>query len=133
MSAEPSARARAPREVSFVPQLTASDCGAACLASLLTFHRKHVPPHEVRAMLGSGRNGVTARQLLTAGRAFGLSARGVQIEPDKLRFLPAGSILHWDLAHFVVYESASKQHITIVDPALGRRRLPLDLAAKSLT
>jgi ABC-type bacteriocin/lantibiotic exporter with double-glycine peptidase domain len=44
-------------EVPFVPQLTPTDCGAACLAAALEFHGKHVPIHEVRAVLGGGRNG----------------------------------------------------------------------------
>jgi ATP-binding cassette, subfamily B, bacterial len=137
MSAEASiggqTQRKSAREVTFVPQLTASDCGAASLASVLSFHGKHVPLHEVRSRLGTGRNGATARQILNAARAFGLSARGVAIEPAKLRYLPAGSILHWDLAHFVVYERATARFIEIVDPAAGRRKLPLELAAKSMS
>src|SRR5205085_544830 len=31
----------------------------------------------------------------------------------------------WDLNHFVVLESADKTHATILDPARGRRRIPL--------
>ena len=81
---ETAPRSRGGREVPFVPQLTPTDCGAASLASVLGFHGKHVPIHELRAMLGGGRNGVTALQLLSAARAFGLSARGVAITPDKL-------------------------------------------------
>src|SRR6185312_8818893 len=121
------------REVEFIPQLTETDCGAACLASVLSFHGKHVPLHEVRNKLGSGRNGVTARQLLAAGRGFGLSCRGVAIDPKKLQFLPAGSILHWDLAHFVVYEGASAKEVHIVDPATGRRHVAWDDANKSIS
>jgi ATP-binding cassette, subfamily B, bacterial len=127
-----SAAARS-REVEFVPQLTETDCGAACLASVLSFHGKHVPLHEVRSRIGGGRNGVTAKQLLQAGRGFGLTCRGVAIEPEKLRFLPAGSILHWDLAHYVVYEGANAKTVQIVDPANGRRKVPWDDANKSIS
>lgn len=121
------------REVAFVPQLTPTDCGAASLASVLAFHGKHVPIHEVRSRLGGGRNGVTARQLLTAARAFGLTARGVSIDPSKLRYLPPASILHWDLAHFVVYEGSNAKHVRVVDPASGRRTIPIEDAGKSLS
>lgn len=141
MSGEPSKigevaevpRPRAHREISFIPQLTATDCGAASLASVLSFHGKHVPIHEIRARLGGGRNGVTARQLVAAARSFGLSARGVAIDPSKLRYLPAGSILHWDLAHFVVFESSNAKSMQIVDPAVGRRKLTMEQAGKSLS
>ena len=119
--------------VAYVPQLTPTDCGAACLASVLAFHGKHVAIHEVRSRLGGGRDGVTARKILLAARSFGLNARGVAIEPDTLRYLPAASILHWDLSHFVVYERSSESHVDIVDPAAGPRRVPLAEAAPSLS
>ncbi|HKU38087.1 MAG TPA: peptidase domain-containing ABC transporter [Polyangiales bacterium] len=119
--------------VAFVPQLTPTDCGAACLASVLAFHGKHVPIHEVRSRLGGGRDGVTARRILLAARSFGLNARGVSIEPDRLRYLPAGSILHWDLSHFVVYERSNDAFVEIVDPAAGQRRVPLTQAAPSIS
>jgi ATP-binding cassette, subfamily B, bacterial len=121
------------KEVTFVPQLTETDCGAACLASVLSFHGKHVPLHEVRSRLGGGRNGVNAKQLLAAGRGFGLTCRGVSVELGKLKFLPAGSILHWDLAHYVVYEGANDKGVQIVDPATGRRKVTWDDANKSLS
>lgn len=121
------------REVTFVPQLTETDCGAACLASVLAFHGKHVPLHEVRSRLGGGRNGVTAKQLLAAARGFGLVCRGVSVEPGKLKYLPAGSILHWDLAHYVVYEGANAKGVQIVDPAVGRRKVSWEDANKSLS
>jgi ABC-type bacteriocin/lantibiotic exporter with double-glycine peptidase domain len=126
-------RLRPARVVPFVPQLTPTDCGASCLASVLAFHGKHVPIHEIRRLLGGGRNGVNALQLVSAARSFGLTARGVAIEPKTLRFLPSGSILHWDLAHFVVFESCTTKHVQIIDPAAGRRRIPIEQCAKSLT
>jgi len=127
------ARAARNKEVTFVPQLTETDCGAACLASVLSFHGKHVPLHEVRSRLGGGRNGVNAKQLLAAGRGYGLTCRGVSVELGKLKFLPAGSILHWDLAHYVVYEGANNNGIQIVDPATGRRKVSWDDTNKSLS
>lgn len=129
----PQPRAKNGGDVPFVAQLTPTDCGAACLASVLAHHGKHVPIHQVRAMLGGGRNGVNARQILTAARAFGFTARGVAVEPNKLRYLPKGSILHWELAHFVVFERSTETTVVVVDPALGRREVPMTQAAKSLS
>jgi ABC-type bacteriocin/lantibiotic exporter with double-glycine peptidase domain len=125
--------ARSGRDVPFVPQLTPTDCGAACLSSVLAFHEKHVPIHEVRNMLGGGRNGVNARELLAAGRAFGFNARGVGVEPNKLRYLPPGSIMHWELNHFVVFQRCTERVVHVVDPALGRRQLPMVDVAKMLS
>jgi len=127
------ARPRRGSEVPFVPQLTPTDCGAACLAAALEFHGKHVPIHEVRAILGGGRNGVNAKQLLSAARSFGFNARGVAIDPNKLKYLPQGSILHWELAHFVTFDRLTKTGVVVVDPAIGRRELAMPQLAKSLS
>jgi ATP-binding cassette subfamily B protein len=121
------------REVPFVAQLTPTDCGAACLAAVLEYHGKQLPIHAVRAQLGGGRNGVTAKQILAAARSYGLRARGVSVDLNTLQYLTPGSILHWELTHFVVFERLDKRHLQIVDPALGRRRIPLDEAGKALS
>jgi len=116
-----------PRPAGRVPvilQLTPTDCGAACLAMALEHHGKKLPIEDVRAAVGAAR-GVSARQLLEAARRFGLRARGVKIEPDKLRFLPAGAILHWELNHFVVLERARRGELRVIDPAVGARRIPM--------
>jgi ABC-type bacteriocin/lantibiotic exporter with double-glycine peptidase domain len=126
-------RARAGGEVPFTPQLTPTDCGAASLASVLAFHGKHVPMHELRAALGGGRNGVNARQILAVARNHGLQARGVAIDPDKLRYLPRASILHWDLAHFLVFERCDGKFVELVDPSVGRRKLPQSEIGQSLS
>jgi ABC-type bacteriocin/lantibiotic exporter with double-glycine peptidase domain len=135
--AEASARlprmARRGHEAPFVAQLTPTDCGAASLASVLAYHGKHLPIHDVRALLGGGRNGVTARQILTAARSFGFRARGVSVDPDKLRFLPRASILHWDLNHYVVLERWDARGAWIVDPAMGRRHVLWSDVSKSLS
>jgi ATP-binding cassette subfamily B protein len=110
-------------EVPFVAQLTPTDCGAASLASVLAYHGKHVPIHELRSALGGGRNGINARQLLAVARAYGFQARGVAIDPDKLHYLPKASILHWDLAHFLVFERCDGRYVDLVDPAVGKRRV----------
>lgn len=121
------------REIPFIAQLTPTDCGAASLSSVLHYYGKEVPIHNVRTSLGGGRNGVTARQLLTAARQFGLRARAVNVELEKLPFLPAASILHWDLNHFVVFEKATKKGVQIVDPGMGRRVLKMEEVSKSLS
>ena len=111
------------RRVPFVTQLTPTDCGVACLSAVLTFHGKEIPTNSVRNYLGGGRNGVTARQILIAARELGLRARGVSITPEKLRFLPCGSVLHWELNHFVVFERLTRSGIEVMDPGVGRRHV----------
>src|SRR5262245_23899010 len=105
------------RRMPVVLQLEMADCGAACLAMVLEWHRKVVPLSEVRDRIGTGAVGSRASSILDAAAHFGLMGRGVRLEPDALHSLPRGSILHWSLAHFVVYDGISRKGVAIVDPA----------------
>jgi len=121
------------RRVPFVPQMEITDCGAACLAMTLALHGRHVPLSEVRAVTGTDRDGVDALALSRAASYFGLRARGVRLEPDELPLLERGAILHWELNHFVVLESATSRGATVVDPGWGRRHVSRAALGKAFT
>ncbi len=96
--------ARRSRRVPFVAQLESADCGAACLAMALRYFGSAVQLDEVRARIGSGRDGVDARSILQGAEELGLRGRGLRIEVEDAGHLPAASILHWEFNHFVVLE-----------------------------
>ena len=121
------------KRIPVVHQLDASDCGAACLAMVLSYHGKAVRLDDVRKVLGVSRDGVTALALLETARWYGLRGRGVSLEVEDLGYLPAGSILHWEFGHFMVFERLGPGWADVVDPALGRQRVPLDQFRKSFT
>jgi ABC-type bacteriocin/lantibiotic exporter with double-glycine peptidase domain len=104
--------------------MEAADCGAACLAMVLGFHGRHVGLQEAREIVGFARGGVSAGELVEAGHRFGLRGRGFRLEPEELKHLPAGSVLHWGLDHFVVYEGKDRRGVWVVDPVSGRDRIP---------
>jgi ABC-type bacteriocin/lantibiotic exporter with double-glycine peptidase domain len=122
------------RKIPFIQQLSVTECGAACLTMVLHFFGNHVALDEVRAACNVTRDGVSARVLLEAGGLFGLRGRGVAIsDPADLRFIPRGSILHWEFSHFVVFSGCSRRHVDLVDPALGRRQVTLEDFSRSFT
>ena len=112
-----------PKRVPFIQQLTATECGAACLAMTLAYHGKEVRLERLRDALGVSRDGANALAIVTGARHFGLQARGVKLEVEELEYLPVGSILHWEFNHFVVFERVTHDGIDVVDPAVGRRRI----------
>jgi Peptidase C39 family len=79
------------REIPFVQQLSVNECGAACLAMSLASFGKDVPLDEISELLGAGRDGSSALDLLRAARWYDLRGRGVKIELDTLRILEEGS------------------------------------------
>jgi ABC-type bacteriocin/lantibiotic exporter with double-glycine peptidase domain len=121
------------RRIPHIQQLDANDCGAACLAMVLAYHGKEVRLDEVREVLNSGRDGATALGILDGARRQGMRGRGVSLEVEDLDYLTPGSILHWEFRHFVVFERLGSGWVDIVDPATGRRRVPLEQFRRSFT
>lgn len=122
-----------PRRIPEIRQLTVAECGVACLAMVLGYYGRDVRLEDLRQATGALRDGLSASQLLTAASQFGLRGRGLAIDVDALPYLQPGTILHWDFAHFVVFEKLGRDGIHLVDPALGRRRVSLEQFRKSFT
>jgi ATP-binding cassette subfamily B protein len=114
-------------------QVERADCGAACLTAVLDHYGKHLSMEQVREVTGSGRDGTTARTLVEAARWFGLDARGVRADIGDLGLLPRGTLLYWDMSHFVVLDRVNRRSVRILDPALGRRTVPKDELDRSYT
>ena len=121
------------RRIPFVQQLEISDCGAACLAMTLAYHGRNVSPEEVRQATRTSRDGVSALSIVEAATAYGMDARGVSVELDGLKELDRGSILHWEFNHFVVLDRVGRTSVEVLDPALGRLRLPMERVSKAFT
>jgi ATP-binding cassette, subfamily B, bacterial len=121
------------REIPFVQQLSVNECGAACLAMSLASFGKDVPLDEISELLGAGRDGSSALDLLRAARWYDLRGRGVKIELDTLAYLKRGAILHWGFSHFVVFDRLRCNSVEIVDPASGRRLVSMEEFSRSFT
>jgi ATP-binding cassette, subfamily B, bacterial len=121
------------RRVPFVQQTAATDCGAACLAMTLGFHGRRVTLAEVRKVTGLGRDGTDAMDLVETARSFGLRGRCLSVEIDSLHYVGPGTILFWRFCHFVVLERIGPKYVEIVDPAAGRRRVPMAEFGRSFT
>jgi ATP-binding cassette subfamily B protein len=121
------------RGIPHVRQMEAADCGAACLAMVLRYLGRQVPLDELRDATATDRGGVSALAIIHAAGAYGLRARGVRADIDGLSRLPRGAVLHWEFSHFVVLDRVHRRGIGVVDPAYGRRFIPLRDVRKSYT
>ena len=121
------------RKIPYIAGLESSDCGAASLAMVLAHRGQHVSLGELHDATGSGREGVTAAGIVAAAAHYGLRARGVQVDLADLDVLPKGSILHWELSHFVVFDRLRRGAVELVDPAAGRCRMPIERFSKLYT
>ncbi|MGI5160958.1 peptidase domain-containing ABC transporter [Microbispora sp. CA-102843] len=111
------------RRVPVVVQNAATECGAACLAMVLSFHGRRTTVREMADRLQVGRDGLSALAIVQAARQHGLQARAFSLEPADLARVPMPAVVHWEFQHFVVVERWTPGHVDVVDPGLGRRRL----------
>ncbi len=114
-------------------QMHASECGAACLGSVLAFFGRWVPLTELRERCEVSRDGSSAASIARAARHYGLECNGLSLRADQLRMLPLPLILFWQFSHFVVLEGFDGRNFYLNDPATGRRRLSAEEFSKGFS
>jgi len=114
-------------------QSEAAECGLACLAMVALHYGHRVNLPGLRQRHPTSIKGTTLEALMTIASDLELAPRAVRLEIEELDKLRKPAILHWDLNHFVVLESADSRHATILDPARGRRRIPLSKLGRHFT
>ena len=114
------------KRVPVINQMSVVECGAACLAMILTYYGRATSVAETREKCGIGRDGLSAAAITRAARSFGLRVRTVSVEAKDFRFVRLPAIVHWNFSHFLVVEYWTPEHADLVDPAFGRVRVSAD-------
>ena len=104
-------------------QMHATECGAACLGSVLAHFGRWVPLTELRERCEVSRDGSSAASISRAARHYGLECKGLSVRAGMLRNLEMPLILFWQFSHFVILEGFDGRHYHLNDPATGRRTL----------
>ena len=107
-------------------QADRSECGLACLAMIAGYYGYRSTLRELRTKFRVSLRGTTLASLREYGEQLGLTSRALRLDPHELAQLRTPAILHWDLDHFVVLKAQNSRNVTVVDPAVGTRRLGMD-------
>ena len=108
----------------FVLQHGQSDCGVACLASIIKYHHGANPIDEIRQLSGTTKEGTSLLGLYQAAFQLGLDALGLEADSvDNLNDLSNPAILHVTLEnniqHYVVFYGFHDKKVIIGDPGCG--------------
>ena len=113
------------RRTPLVLQTEAAECGLACLAMVAAFHGYRTDLSTLRSRHSVSLKGTTLSGLIKIAAQLGLNSRPLRLDLGAVSRLQLPVILHWDLNHFVVLTEIRRQHVVILDPAVGRRTLSL--------
>lgn len=106
-----------------IKQQGISDCGAACLSSIASYYKLHLPISKIRQMIGTDKDGTNLLGLVEGAEKMGFDAKGVKGDLNSLSKIPIPAIAHVllknDLRHFIVIYKVSKTGIQIMDPGNG--------------
>ncbi len=104
-------------------QQFSSDCGSACIATILDYYGKTVSLRKISEEAGTDSAGTSGLGIIKAAQKFGLSCTGIMVtEKEKINTLPLPSIVHFKTEsqeHYVVPYKIKKGIICYSDPAIG--------------
>jgi ATP-binding cassette subfamily B protein RaxB len=121
------------RTTPLVLQSEAAECGLACLAMIAGRYGHRVDLPALRQRFSLSLRGATLHDLVGMASDMRLATRALRAELPHLRRVRLPCILHWDHNHFVVLTRAGRRRIVILDPAVGRRYVPLEEADNRFT
>ncbi|MDR3444787.1 peptidase domain-containing ABC transporter [Dyella sp.] len=110
-----------------------AECGYVCLAMVLTHFGRATEVKEISAFRPISANGLSLLDLYDVATDFGLEVEAYQYSPDHIGEIRRGAILHFGGAHFVIFESARRGYVRVIDPAVGRRRIAYDVFSAAVS
>lgn len=110
-----------------VLQTAETDCGPACLTAMLRAQGHRVTLTDLRADMDPGRDGSSGVVMRRTGQRWGLPLQAQLVDPQdlgqRIHEIPLPFVLHLTRQHYVVVDKIRRDHVEVMDPAVGRRRL----------
>jgi len=110
-----------------VRQRDTTDCGPACIASVMAHHGVQVPVAKIRQLSGTDKQGTSMWGLVKALEQLDFETKGLMGTMQHLDKLPLPFIAHIEqqdgLQHYVCVYRIKTNHLQIMDPAKGKMSL----------
>ncbi|MCZ4337688.1 peptidase domain-containing ABC transporter [Shewanella colwelliana] len=130
---EPSLSFSRRRKLPMIMQSEASECGLACLAMVCGYHGNNSSLHELRRKLSVPKSGLSITDLMRFAEHLNLTSRPFKLDLNGLSQLKTPCVLFWNMEHYVVLKSVTKDKVILHDPAYGVRKLTMEEVSQSFT
>jgi ATP-binding cassette subfamily B protein RaxB len=97
-----------------------AECGLTCLAMVAGYHGHEVDMNTLRQRFSISILGASLRGLMKLADHLGLATRALRVELGALDRIVLPAIIHWDMNHYVVLQSVSRNSVVIHDPSRGK-------------
>ncbi len=107
-----------------IRQRDSTDCGPACIVSVMAHYDERVPVARVRQIASTDKHGTSMWGMVKTLEQFGYSARGMKGPVEYLDKLPLPFIAHIQqengLQHYVCVYGITRKGVMVMDPARGK-------------
>lgn len=103
-----------------VMQYQPTECGAASLATILSFYGRYVPLKTLREDCNVGRDGSKASDIVKAGSKYGLDCTAKRLSFTQLQnYTRYPLVIFWKNKHWLVLEGFTADRAFLADPSQG--------------
>lgn len=107
-----------------IRQRDQTDCGPACLASVMSFYGLRIPVARIRQEAGTDQKGTSMWGLIKVLDHFNFESKGLRGSMEHLSQLPLPFIAHIEqhdgMQHYVCVYKVNAKGLRVMDPAEGR-------------
>ncbi len=108
------------RRIHLVRQLDSMQCGAACIATICSYHGREMTLAEAEEYCHCGKRGVSLLGVSEAAQDLGFHPRAARFTIRQLSGIPLPCILYWNQNHFVILYKIHRKKFYIADPGKGK-------------
>jgi ATP-binding cassette subfamily B protein RaxB len=105
----------------------------ACLAMICGRYGHRIDLPALRRHYQLSHQGMTLHDIVRLASDIRLATRALRLDIQQLNRLRLPCILHWNHNHFVVLTRVRPRRVTIHDPAVGRRHIPISEVSERFT
>ena len=117
-------------KIKFSHQLTANDCGPACVQMICQYYGKTLKLKAIKEHLVVSKLGVSVKDIRSFLDKIGFNSVAAKLTLEDVHEMPLPAILYLSHGHFVILEKITKHRekysFHIVDPSFGKLKLKQD-------
>ena len=115
------------KKIKFKYQLSANDCGIACIQMITQYHGKTYDINTIKTNCEVSKLGISIKDIRNFFDIIGVDSHSINITLNEINEMPLPAILYFKPGHYVVLEKIEdkKKEVLfhIIDPSFGRIKI----------